>query len=89
MTPVPSDYLIGPGDELRIRVWGQISFQANVRVDRSGEIYIPQVGPIHVANIPFSALEGQLRSGIGRVFHNFDLTVDLGQIQVHPGLSRR
>jgi protein involved in polysaccharide export with SLBB domain len=81
MTPVPSDYLIGPGDELRIRVWGQISFQANVRVDRSGEIYVPQVGPIHVANIPFSALEGQLRSGIGRVYHNFDLTVDLGQIR--------
>jgi protein involved in polysaccharide export with SLBB domain len=81
LAPVPSDYLIGPGDELRIRVWGQISFQANVRVDRSGEIYIPQVGPIHVANIPFSGLDGQLRSGIGRVFHNFDLTIDLGQIR--------
>src|ERR1700735_1731554 len=29
MTPVPSDYVIGPGDELRVRVWGQVSFQAN------------------------------------------------------------
>ncbi len=81
MAPVPSDFVVGPGDELRIRVWGQLSFQANVRVDRSGEIYLPQVGPVHVASVPFSELDGQLRSAIGRVYHNFDLTVDLGQIR--------
>jgi protein involved in polysaccharide export with SLBB domain len=81
MAPVPPDFVLGPGDELRIRVWGQLSFQANVRVDRSGEIYLPQVGPIHVASVPFSQLDGQLRSAIGRVYHNFDLTVDLGQIR--------
>jgi protein involved in polysaccharide export with SLBB domain len=96
MTPVPSDYVIGPDDELRIRVWGQVSFQANLRVDRSGEIYLPQVGPVHVAGIPFSALDGQLRSAIGRVYRNFDLTVDIGQIRAiqvyvagearHPGV---
>ena len=81
MSPVPSDFVIGPGDELRIRVWGQLSFQANVRVDRSGEIYLPQVGPIHVASIPFSGLDKQLRDAIGRVYKNFDLTVDLGRIR--------
>ena len=81
LAPVPPNFVIGPGDELRIRVWGQLSFQANVRVDRSGEIYLPQVGPVHVANIPFSSLDGQLRAAIGRVYRNFDLTVDLGQIR--------
>jgi protein involved in polysaccharide export with SLBB domain len=81
MAPVPPDFVVGPGDELRIRVWGQLSFQANVRVDRSGDIYLPQVGPVHVASIPFSQLDGQLRSAIGRVYRNFDLTVDLGQIR--------
>jgi protein involved in polysaccharide export with SLBB domain len=93
LAPVPSDFVIGPGDELRIRIWGQLSFQANVRVDRSGEIYLPQVGPIHVANVPYSGLDGQLRRAIGRVYHNFDLTVDLGQIrsiQVYlSGAARR
>jgi len=81
MAPVPSDFIIGPDDELRIRVWGQVSFQANVRVDRSGDVYLPQVGPVHVASIPFSELDSHLRAAIGRVYHNFDLTVDLGQIR--------
>jgi protein involved in polysaccharide export with SLBB domain len=80
-TPIPLDYRIGPGDELRIRTWGQISFQVNVRVDRSGEIFLPQVGPVHVANLPFADLDAHLREAIGRVYHNFELTVDVGQIR--------
>src|SRR5579862_583870 len=54
--PVTPDYIIGPDDELRIRIWGQVNFNANVRVDRSGSIYLPQVGAVHVAGLPFSAL---------------------------------
>ena len=83
MAPVSPDYVLGPGDELRIRVWGQVNFQANVRVDRSGEIFIPvsQVGPIHVAGLPYSELEAHLRESIGHVFRNFDLQVDIGQIR--------
>lgn len=93
LTPVPSDYVLGPGDELRIRVWGQVSFQINVRIDRSGEVFLPQVGTVHVAGLPISALDAQLRSAIGRVYRNFDLTVNLGQIgaiQVYvSGQARR
>jgi protein involved in polysaccharide export with SLBB domain len=81
MAPVPADYVIGPGDELRIRVWGQISIQDNVRVDRSGDVFLPQVGPVHIAGLAFSQLDGHLRSAIGRVYHNFDLTADMGQIR--------
>ncbi len=93
MVPVPPDYVIGPGDELRIRVWGQVNFSANVRVDRSGEIYLPQIGQVHVAGMPFSALDGHLRSAVSRVYRNFDLTADVGQIraiQVYlAGAARR
>ena len=81
MTPVPPDYVIGPGDELRIRVWGQVNFNADLRVDREGEIYLPQVGNIHVAGLPFSGLDAQLRKSIGRVYRNFDLTANVGQIR--------
>ena len=81
MTPVPPDYVIGPGDELRIRVWGQVSFQANVRVDRSGEI-LPSPGRPGACggHAFFGAGCASARRG-GRVYHNFDLTVDVGQIR--------
>lgn len=81
MAPVPSSYVIGPGDELRIRVWGQVNFSVDVRVDRTGEIYLPQVGEVHVAGLPVSDLDAHLRQAIGTVFKNFHLTADLGQIR--------
>jgi protein involved in polysaccharide export with SLBB domain len=81
--PVPPDYVIGPGDELRIRVWGQVNFQANVRVDRSGEVYMPvsQIGPVHVAGLQYSELQSHLREAVGRVYRNFELLADVGQIR--------
>ncbi len=79
--PVTPDYLIGPGDQLLIRVWGQINFNAEVTVDRSGVIYLPQVGAIQVAGIPYSDLQKQLRSNIGRIYRNFDLSANLGQLR--------
>ena len=79
--PVTPDYVIGPGDEVRIRVWGQVNFNADLKVDRSGDIYLPQVGRIHVTGFAFADLSQQIRSQIARVYRNFDLTVDLGQLR--------
>jgi protein involved in polysaccharide export with SLBB domain len=93
LTPVPPDYVIGPGDELRIRIWGQVNTQSNLTVDRAGDIYLPQVGLVHVAGIPFSGLQDHLRDAIKPVYRNFQLTADLGQtraIQVYvTGAARR
>lgn len=81
LSPVPADFRVGPGDELRIRVWGQVNFQSNLRVDRAGEIFLPQIGPVHVSGLPFSQLDEQLHAAIGRIYRNFNLTVGLGQIR--------
>ncbi len=79
--PVPADAAAGPGDLLRIRVWGQVNFSADLRVDRSGEVYLPQVGPVHVAGVPYSDLDKVLRAAIARVYRNFNVSAQLGQIR--------
>ncbi len=78
--PAPGELIIGADDELRIRIWGQVNFSANLRVSREGEIYLPKVGAVHVAGMPFSAIPAHLRSVMERVYRNFELSVDLGEI---------
>jgi protein involved in polysaccharide export with SLBB domain len=78
--PAPGELIVGADDELRIRVWGQVNFSANLRVSREGEIYLPKVGAVHVAGLPFSEVPGHLRSAMERVYRNFDLSVDMGEI---------
>src|ERR1044071_629655 len=79
--PVTADYVIGPGDELLVRVWGQVNFDLALTVDRAGAIFIPQAGNISVAGIQFQQLPAFLRSRLERVFRNFDLTVNMGQLR--------
>jgi protein involved in polysaccharide export with SLBB domain len=79
--PVAPDYVVGPDDELRLRVWGQVNFNANLRVDRSGNVFVPQVGAVEVVGTRFSDLDQTLRKAVGKIYRNFDLTVQLGQIR--------
>jgi protein involved in polysaccharide export with SLBB domain len=81
MVPVTPDYVIGPGDELLIQVWGQVTLNSRYIVDRSGSIYIPQVGTVHVAGLSFAQLHDFLRAQMARVFRNFDLNVNMGQLR--------
>ena len=78
---VPNDYVIGPGDELQIKIWGQVEANLRVVVDRSGQIYIPRVGQVAVAGIHYGDLENSLRTDISRVFKNFNLTVNMGRLR--------
>jgi protein involved in polysaccharide export with SLBB domain len=79
--PVTPDYLIGPGDELVVRSWGQIDINYRAMVDRTGSIYLPKVGAISVAGLRYDQINDALKSAIGRVFKNFELSVTLGQLR--------
>jgi len=79
--PVTADYVVGPGDEILIRAWGQIDIDLHAPVDRNGNINIPKVGDVNVAGIRYNELQGYLQTAISRVFRNFDLNVTLGHLR--------
>ena len=49
----PSGYLLGPGDELSIQVFGKDSLETVAQVDRSGQISIQRIGAIPLAGLTF------------------------------------
>jgi polysaccharide export outer membrane protein len=79
--PVTPDYVIGPGDEILVRAWGQIDINFKSVVDRNGSIYLPKVGEIQLAGIKYQDLNGYLKTAIGRVFKSFELTSSMGQLR--------
>ena len=87
--PVPSDYVIGPGDEILIRAWGQIDVDVRATVDRNGRIYIPKVG-LHLGR--GDALPGPERAHPhGGVAHLQELRSgrDPGRVALHPDFRGR
>jgi polysaccharide biosynthesis/export protein len=79
--PVTAEYVIGPGDEIMLRTWGQVNLDLRLTVDRSGAVYIPQAGNVNVSGIQFNQLSDYIRTQLGRVFRNFDLSVNMGQLR--------
>ena len=93
--PVTPDYVIGPGDQIVVRMWGHDNFNGRLTVDRSGAIYIPQIGSIHIAGERFNDLQGRIQQELSRAYRNFQLSVNMGQLRsiqvfvlgeaLHPG----
>ncbi len=79
--PTLSDYLLGPGDEVLLRLWGPESFNGQLTVDSTGSIYVPQVGAIHVAGLRVDQLQEHISADIRHTFRNFNLSVNLGHLR--------
>ena len=79
--PVAPEYVLGPGDELRVELYGQVNQQGRYVISRTGDIAYPGVGTLHVAGLRYDQLSGFLTRELGRVYRNFQLNVNLGQLR--------
>jgi protein involved in polysaccharide export with SLBB domain len=78
---VPSDFVIGPGDDIIVRAWGSIELEYAVTVDRQGHVFIPKVGSIPLAGLTYKELQPVLKQAMGRVYKSFDLSVTMGTLR--------
>ncbi len=77
-----SDYILAPGDRIVVRVWGARSYDDVLVVDQQGNLFLPEVGPIHVAGLRQSSLLSTVKQAIGRVFtDNVQVYVNLQSAQ--------
>jgi polysaccharide export outer membrane protein len=79
--PVGPDYVIGPGDEIRIAVWGNIEGQWNVVVDRDGNIALPKIGILGVTGLKFNELKELLQREFSKYYTGFEMNVSMGALR--------
>ena len=56
---VDPNYLIGPGDEIIVMLWGETQFRQLVEVDREGFVFIPEIGQVFVNGLNLKLLESK------------------------------
>jgi protein involved in polysaccharide export with SLBB domain len=79
--PVGPGYVIGPGDEIRITIWGKVEGQWNIAVDRDGSISLPKVGVLGVAGLTFKELKELLLKEFSRYYTGFQLNISMGSLR--------
>lgn len=86
---IDQGYIIAPGDELRIIVFGSSSYEAQVTVDLNGNITLPQIGVLMVSGSDFASLKDRLATYIGKYIESLLSTpqssfIDVSLTQIRP-----
>jgi len=64
------DYVLSVGDIISVKMWGAYEFNAELTVDKQGNIFIPKVGDIHLLGLENRKLKPKIQSAIKSIFNN-------------------
>ena len=80
---VPDDsYILGPGDKLRIRIWGsEIDAEFVGAISREGTINVPKIGIVEVAGIKIGSVENIIRKEIEKYIQGININVTLQELR--------
>ncbi|MBQ7622317.1 MAG: SLBB domain-containing protein [Bacteroidales bacterium] len=62
----PEDYILGPGDEVVIDIWGASEATIRQIITPEGRIIVSQVGPIQLAGLTVKQATSKIRSSLSR-----------------------
>jgi len=78
--PVAPGYVVGPGDEIVVKMWGRVEGTQRMVVDRDGKIFFPKFGSLYVAGKTFDELAAFLKAKVSTIAE-VRSDVSLGQLK--------
>jgi protein involved in polysaccharide export with SLBB domain len=78
--PVGPGYVVGPGDEIVVKMWGRVEGTHRMTVDRDGKIFFPKFGSLYVAGKTFAEMRSFLKSKVSTIAE-VSSDVTLGQMK--------
>ena len=84
--PTPSDFKLGPGDELILSVWGEVNFRQSFTINKEGFIYFENIGFINIANQTLGDAKKILNMELSKIYSTLkdsssQLMLELGKIK--------
>jgi protein involved in polysaccharide export with SLBB domain len=66
--PTPPNYVLGPGDQLDVNVYGVQQFNYSGTISKNGTINVPNVGEVFLSGLAFEAAKNKLQKQIGKIY---------------------
>ena len=79
--PIPSDYILGPGDEIKIILFGNKNKKYTLEVTRDGDVFFPDIGPITVAGLTFLDLKETIKEIVENQIIGTKVSLTLGALR--------
>jgi len=78
---IPPDYILGPGDEIKIILFGNENNQYVLQVSRDGDIFFPKIGPVSVAGLTFQDLKVTIQQIVDNQLIGTQVGLTLGALR--------
>ena len=86
--PTPSDFKLGPGDEIIISLWGETNSRERYLLNKEGLIYFENVGFINLSNKTINDAEKLLVNELSKIYSTLNdvenptrLMIELGKLK--------
>jgi polysaccharide export outer membrane protein len=76
--PVPANYILGPGDQLTVQLYGSQNRSLRLVVGRDGRLAFPELGPIEVAGKSFDVVSADIEARVARQIIGTQASVGMG-----------
>ena len=75
----PQNYVLGPGDQLVIDIYGASQKTESLTISPEGTITVPDYGPVSVSGLTVAAAQAKLRRTMGSLYASSTLQLSVGQ----------
>jgi protein involved in polysaccharide export with SLBB domain len=79
--PAGPDYVLGPGDELTVDIWGGVAQRLARTVDREGRIALPEAGTVVVAGLTLAQARSLVEKTLQPQFRNAQVDLALARVR--------
>jgi len=79
--PVPTEYVIGPGDRIEVQLIGNSKGRYSFTVNRDGRIMFPELGPVAVAGLRFEELKARIEQRVNEQMIGTQAIVTMGDLR--------
>lgn len=79
--PVPTDYVLGPGDNVLVELFGMESTSFNLVVSRDGTLNFPGIGVISVAGMSFDQAKSTINSRLTKQYIGVQSNITMGGLR--------
>lgn len=66
--PIPESYVLGPGDEVVIDIYGATNSSIVAVIGKDGKINIPELGPVSLAGFSVAKAEATMRGRLSQIY---------------------
>ena len=79
--PVPAEYVLGPGDELEVQLFGKKSETFTLVVNREGAVAFPEIGPLTLAGMSFAEAKATIAQEVGDKMVGVSASISMGKLR--------